>query len=209
MEWKSDNDKRLAMFGDDPETMRAAADLAEMCGAWRDGTVWGYGCPDGRVAWLWRSTIDGSLLCMALAPRGSVWACEHVEGSEFFAMTSPPDGWVTKASAGLVRNGYGSAKAKRTAEWTGAEWCVGLWKVEGRPQARTVRLCRVASVISGKLATVVLDPDGPAVPIDRLGAARWIPQDAHPDGYAAIWASGSTVSGSYGVHVNRAKRATR
>ena len=204
MLWRNLNDERLAAVTGDSGAILDAAAMAYALGTWPEGDVLRVMGADGRAVWVWASGAGGSsLLCAAVAPWGDVWDVDTVAEYVFFGAV-PPDAWVTKARLALVAKDW-TSKPARKCVWQ--EWAVGLFAVAGKPRSRTVRLYRVAKAEGDKLVSVITEDGGPAVPVEAIGAARWIPQDAHPEGYAAMWSRYETESASYMWHVIRAKRA--
>lgn len=203
MAWRTDADERLAALTGDAGHVARLAETAAVMGAWPDGHVMRVRGADGRAAWVRRGTTWEGLACPAVAPWDSVWSVDYVDDVTFYALHAPPD-WVTKARAGVTKKDW---QSKHVANWQGVDWAVGLLRVEGKPRSRAAVLYRVAEVQEGRLAAVYPADEAPAVPVELIGATRWIPQDAHPAGYAAMWERGDTESGSYMWHVIKARHA--
>jgi hypothetical protein len=204
MKWRSTNDEHLAGRSGDPAEILAAASLAKMVGAWdAPRCVFRIKGTDGRAVWVWNPPGSENLLCAAVGGWNEVWTDDQVDGRTFFASIAP-EGWLTKARLGTVAKDWSTRSA---IVWTDESvWCVGMFRVEGKPNARRARLCKVGRVEAGELREVVPEEGAPSVPIEGLGATRWIPQDAHTAGYARMWETGETESGSYMWHVIRAAR---
>jgi hypothetical protein len=204
MQWRHDNDMRLAEVSGGAGAILAAAEAAIMLGVWdAPRCVFRAKGADGRAVWLWHPPGGESLLCAAVAPWGDVWDCDQVDGRDFFGR-QPPETWVTKARLGRVAKDWSSRPA---IVWNDATaWAVGLFRVDGKPNARRAQLYRVARVEGGALREVCVEDGAPCVPIENLGATRWIPQDAHMAGYQRMWDAGDTESGSYMWHVIKAAR---
>ena len=207
MKWRHANDERLASTCGTADALLAQAETADMLGLWPDGMLLRVRGDDERAAWLWRATDGRGVLCCAVAPWDDGWACDTVDGATWFATPAGPD-WMTKARLGVSHHDWQTQHDKRLARWPdGAEWAVGMIPVDGKPKARQAMLCKVARVEDGRLVEVLTEDGGLPVPVSSLGASRWIPQTAFPEGYAALWTMGTTLAGSYMWHVIRAKRA--
>jgi hypothetical protein len=203
MQWRSENDEKLAHTSGSADTVLEACALADMLGVWGANSVLRVKGLDGRAVWCWRATNGAGVLCCAVAPWGAVWDCDDVDGVEFFAR-NPSDGWVTKARLGVAKGDW----TKPVVVWTrDTVWCVGLFKVDGKPRSRRVRLYKVGEVDGGQLVSVIPEDGAPSVPVALVGAARWIPQDKHVAGYAALWDAGNVEAKSYMWFVIYAKKA--